>query len=169
MSTHEIANEVRIDAPKKRLWEVMSDFGDVANVSPGITSSQLTSEASGGVGATRHCDFTLMGSSVEERIEEWEDGESIGIHVYESKRLPFVKNQHAHFKLAEAGEGSKLVAHLRYDIGGGPVGAIMHTVMLKKQLAKGWRIFVAGVKHHAETGELVDSNTRVPVEAVSPV
>jgi len=30
-----------------------------------------------------------------------------------------------------------------------------------------WKIFLAGVKQHVETGEVIDQDTRVPVDAVS--
>ena len=81
-----ITRKVTINAPKQKVWEALADFGNVFKLSPNLKKSYLTSDQQEGIGATRHCDFVNMGAQVEERIVEWDEGESIKIDIYESKK-----------------------------------------------------------------------------------
>jgi len=83
-----IARKVTVNAQSQKVWEALADFGSVSRLSPNIIKSFKTSEQTGGVGATRHCDFAAMGAQVEERIVEWNEGESMKIDIYESKNMP---------------------------------------------------------------------------------
>ncbi|MCI0839738.1 MAG: SRPBCC family protein, partial [Chloroflexi bacterium] len=51
------ATSVRIEAPKERVWEVLSDLGSIYKWNPGITHSYTTSEAATGENAMRQCDL----------------------------------------------------------------------------------------------------------------
>ena len=82
---------VLVNAPKQKVWEALADFGNVQNLSPGVRKSYLTSEQLNGVGAERHCDFSAMGAEVEERIVAWNEGESMEIDIYESKKIPMIE------------------------------------------------------------------------------
>lgn len=168
MKGQEISYAVRIEAAPQRVWDILADFGKVANYNPNVTSSTLTSETEEGVGATRHCDLSMFGASIEERIVEWNAGESLGIEIYESKRLPIVRDQRASLRVEPEGSGAVLSGTLTYRVGLGPIGAAINALAVRKQLTKGWRGFLAGVKLHAETGTLVDGDTPVPVEDVRP-
>lgn len=54
MST--LTKEIRIQAPKAAVWEVLADLGSISTWQPGVSASRSTSEEPGGEGATRHCD-----------------------------------------------------------------------------------------------------------------
>lgn len=43
----------------------------------------------------------------------------------------------------------------------GPVGALMDQAMVKPQFAKSFEGILAGLKHHCETGEMVDRTTQI--------
>lgn len=167
MSDHQIVYAARIEAPAARRWEVISDFGNISNAAPQVTASRLTSSQSSGVGATRHCDLSLFGSTVEERIVEWNEGRSLKIDIYESKRIPLVGKQSATFVVEADGDGSRVTATLDYEIKYGPFGGLMHAAMLRRKLDSSWLAFVAGIKHFAETGEPVEQSTQLPVAQVS--
>ena len=66
--------KVRINEGKEKVWEIMADYGGVANWAPTITSSNLLTDANGGMGARRTCDH-ISGAAIEEVITEWEEGE----------------------------------------------------------------------------------------------
>ena len=68
-----IEKNIIIDAPKDAVWSTLADFGAIRNFHKGLKNSYSTSEANGGLGATRHCDLKPMGS-IEERITRWEEG-----------------------------------------------------------------------------------------------
>ena len=64
----------------------------VANWAPTITSSNLLTDANGGMGARRTCDH-ISGAAIEEVITEWEEGEYYSYEMTTSlgpvKTLPF--------------------------------------------------------------------------------
>lgn len=81
-----VVRRIEIEASPARVWEVLADFGNVYRWNPNVSASHSTSVASGGVGATRHCD--LKGGSIEERIVEWRDGRSLTLEIYEAQGSP---------------------------------------------------------------------------------
>ncbi len=167
MTEKVLTYHIHIDAPKDVVWQKIADFGNVSNLSPGIKKSYLTSETTHGVGATRHCDLALYGSTVDERIVEWTEGESFRIDIYESSRLPMIKTSGGSFLVEEDDTGTRLTGSLHYTLKYGPIGSIFEALALRKQLSKEWKIFLAGTKKHIESGTLIDRETRVPVDAVS--
>ena len=166
MKAHEIRYQVQVDAPIDQVWETLADFGNVANYNPGVVSSHSTSDAPTGLGATRHCALALFGASVEERIVGWSEEELLEIDIYDSSRFPVVTNAGATFTLDSDGEGTIVEGVLHYDLKYGPIGSALHSMSIRTQSDRAWRLFLAGVKKHVETGEAIDKDTRVPVEAV---
>lgn len=166
---NKITHEVWIDAPRQKVWDVLADFGNVYLTNPYITKSYLTSDQKTGVGTTRHCDLTLFGATVEERIIGWDEGRSIEIDIYDRKNLPVIKTQGAAFTLQDENGGTRLRGAIHYTLKYGPIGALMNTFMLKPQNTKAWTTFLAGIKHYAETGEAIDSNVYLNLEPVTAV
>ena len=68
-----VTSEIRIDAPRDKVWDVVADLGTVSVWNPVLADSHYTSEAKEGVGASRHCDFP-DGGYVKERATEWKPG-----------------------------------------------------------------------------------------------
>ena len=166
MTEQAITYTTTIEQPRAHVWQILADFGNVSNISPGVKASRLTSsQEEVGLGTTRHCDLALFGATLDERIVEWEERKLLGIDIYETSRLPIVKDQYATFRLADEGDGTRLSATFRYRVGAGPVGRMMHAMVMRKQLDQGWRQFVAGIKLHAETGAVIELRTEVPEQA----
>lgn len=163
-----ISREVAIDATKEKVWNVVANFGAIDMASPGVKKSYLTSEQQAGVGTERHCDLDFMGASVEEKIIEWKEGESIKIDIYGRKNLPFIKDMIAEFVVREDEGKTILSATLEYAMDGG-VGKLMNSVMMKRMNTKSWNRLLAGFKKHSETGERVDQNTDLDLGAVVEV
>ena len=61
--------EIRIDAPREKVWDVIADVGSVSVWHPFLSNSYYTSEAKEGLEAARHCDFP-DGGYVKERTLE---------------------------------------------------------------------------------------------------
>jgi carbon monoxide dehydrogenase subunit G len=165
MKNTTIKNTVIINAKKDRVWEILSDFGNVQNLSPGIAKSYLTSDINNGLGATRHCDFTSMGSQVEEKIIEWNQGNSFKIELYDTKNIPMIKGMNAHFKLEDHNNGTELTTTFEYYMNNF-VGDIMNGLKMKKMNEKSWVLFLVGIKHYTETGESVTKETKLDLSAV---
>lgn len=167
MSKNEFRYQVHVDAPPERVWATIADFGNVANYNPGVSSSHSTSDEPTGLGATRHCDLTRFGASLEERIVGFEENERLDIDIYDAKRLPGFTGLGATFRVEANGGGTILEGALRYDTTLGPVGAAIGAAT-RRQNAKAWKAFLAGIKEHVENGTMIEADTPVPVEAVVP-
>jgi len=164
-----ITRKVSINAPKQKVWEALADFGNVQCLSPNIKKSYLTTEQKNGIGAERHCDFVSMGAQVEERIVEWNEGESFKIDIYESKNMPMISGMKAEFKVSGKDDDTTLViGSFEYGMTNA-LGGIINSIAMKKMNEKAWLGFIAGIKHHIETGEDVDKGTQLDVSPVEEV
>jgi len=160
-----IDRKVRIHAPKQKVWDTLADFGNVYKLSPNLQSSHSTSELKSGLGAERHCDFTAMGAEVEERITEWNEGESMKIDIYESKKIPMIAGMGAFFTVKSEGEFTVLSGTFQYHMTN-PLGNLLNNLAMKKANIKNWEQFMAGIKHHVETGEDVIEQTSLNTAVV---
>ena len=166
-SMHKITGSLVVNAPREQVWNVLADFGNVYKVSPGVKHSHSTSEAPNGEGATRHCDLSLMGATVEERITRYEAPSLMEIDIYEWKKLPFMKKLGADFTLDEQGDKTLLTGVFWYEMTRNPVGHVMNALMMKRMNKKTWVQFMAGIKHYAETGDAVEDSTTLDLAAVT--
>jgi carbon monoxide dehydrogenase subunit G len=161
-----ISRKIEINASKTDVWKAIANFGEICHASPGVLKSHVTSEQTKGVGATRHCDFSMMGASAEERILEWNEGESMSIGVYEFKKLPGIKTMVANFSVREtANNKTELTATLEYSMKN-PFFNIMNVMMMKGMNTKNWNSVLAGHKKYVETGEIVTENTVLELDKV---
>lgn len=71
-----VSATVEIEAPADKVWAVLADFGNIEAFNPGLTASYITGDSPSGVGATRHCDLSFAGASIEERISRPSAGSS---------------------------------------------------------------------------------------------
>ncbi len=151
---------IQINAPKEKVWEVLADLGGIDKWNPGVSHSYSTSPETGGEGATRHCDLqNAKGGSIgylEERAFDWRDGDGFIIDVYESN-LPLKRN-HVRFDLESNGDGTIVTITPDYALKFGPLGVLADLLIARRQLKKGMADMAAGLKHHIETGGLVDKS-----------
>ena len=157
---------VAVDAAPSTVWAALADVGNVAAWNPGITSARVTSEADRGVGATRECVLSPMGT-VQERITAWIDERLITVEIYERKRMPAIRRALATIELAAANGGTSVTCRLDYEVGLGPVGRGLNASMLRRMFGRSLTGMLAGLKHHVETGEDVAGVRRLPIREVS--
>jgi uncharacterized protein YndB with AHSA1/START domain len=162
-----IQHEVYIAAPPAQVWQALADFGNIAIYNPGVSHSYLTSEQEQGVGMTRHCDLTLPGASLEERIIDWQEGQSYTLEIYQGQKLPPVHYIHVTLAVQPESEGSRASTRMEYKLKYGFLGALMDRLMVNKGMSGGMQGLLAGLKHYCETGELVESEQQVSLHAVA--
>ncbi len=165
MSTTTITRSVAINLPKEKVWEALADFGNVYQLSPNIVKSYSTSEQKQGMGATRHCDFAAMGAQVEERIVQWSEGEYMKIDIYETKNMPMITGMEAEFWVKADGDATIVTGTFEYQMTN-VLGNLLNNLSMKKINEKTWVKFLAGIKHHLETGEEVDKTTNLDASTV---
>jgi hypothetical protein len=160
-----ISREIEINASKEAVWNAIAKFGDICHASPGVKTSHVTSEQQEGVGATRHCDFTMNGATAEERITKWNEGESLTIEVYNLKKMPGIDTMEAEFVVRTENDKTILSASLNYSMKN-VFFDFMNAVMFKNMNIKIWNSVLAGHKKYIETGERVVEDTALELGKV---
>ena len=144
------ATSVRIEAPKERVWEVLSDLGSIYKWNPGITHSFTTSDVATGENAMRQCDLP-DGGFLRERAFNWSEGECFTIEIYETS-LP-LKESFVDFRATPEGEATVVNLKMDYKLKFGPIGALMDAAFAGRQARNGMADMLAGLKDYVETGK----------------
>ncbi len=138
-----------IAADKSAIWDILADFPNISRWNSGVTNSVSTSEATEGVGASRHCDLAPLGG-LEETIREWEPGTKIAISIDSAKKLP-IKSGLASFSMTDAGDETSFEVSYDYQPRFGPLGSLLGPV-LDKQFKKGFSGFLDDLETAAKAG-----------------
>lgn len=127
---------------------MLAAFGNIETFNSGLTASDPIAGATTGIGATHHCDLTVPGASIEERIVDWADGQSYRAEIYDGVRNPFATAfaTPSVNPLAE-GHGSTVRMSTEWKAKGGVLGALLDRG-LRAQNRKAITGVLAGLKHH---------------------
>jgi carbon monoxide dehydrogenase subunit G len=153
-----LKREIEINASKEKVWQALSNFGNICHAHPAVLTSHLTSKQESGIGATRHCNFSMMSATAEERVIDWKEGEYMKIEAYELKNLPGIKTMFVDFAVRQKGNTSVLTSTMEYSMKN-PLFDLMNVFMMKRMNAKLLDGIVAGHKKYIETGEIVTQKT----------
>lgn len=153
-----IKKEIEINLSRAAVWKILSDFGNICHGHPAVSKSYVSSEQKQGVGATRHCDFTMMGASAEERVVQWNEEKNIKISVYQLNKMPGIKTMELDLVLRDSQEGTVLTGVMEYSMKNGFFDVMNHLVM-KSMNAKLLSGILAGHKKYMETGEVINDKT----------
>ena len=159
---------IDIRMPVDKVWPILADFGNICHGHPAVQTSRVTSAQTSGVGATRHCDFTVMGGSAEERVTEWVEGQTVTVEVYELRKMPGLKTVTLRLDIKPNGVASVLTATMTYSMQNGFFD-ILNTLVMKSMNARLLKGILAGHKKYIETGEMVTSNTLLDLSLVRTV
>ena len=144
----EVTGEIRIEAPRAKVWEIIADLGGVSVWNPVIAKSYYTSEAKEGADASRHCDFP-DGGYVNERVVEWKSGEAYKMHIYDGT-VPF-DNFYGSFDLRDDGPGTVVKLMLGFEV---KPGAPIDTAEAERQNREDLiPAVLSGLRHYVETGQ----------------
>lgn len=160
-----IKREIEINQPKDKVWQALSDFGNICHGHPGIKKSFITSTQKTGVGTTRHCDFVMMGASAEEKAIEWNDGKNIKIAVEELKKMPGIKTMALDLAIRQTNDKTILTGTMEYSMKN-VFFDLMNVVMMKKMNTKVLDEMMAGHKMYIETGTIVNEKTKLDISPV---
>jgi carbon monoxide dehydrogenase subunit G len=158
-----VAEEIRINAPKSQVWDIINDLAGIQNFSPDVRKSYYSTDLKEGLDAARICEFH-NDITVAEKVIDWENGKSLTLSVdFTSGMKPPVKNITGQLSLREDGSHTIVTMQLTYDTKLGVIGKAMNQVMIKSQYKKTIQRILDGLKYHAETGQVVD--TKIPSQA----
>ena len=137
-----------INAPVERVWEVLSDFGSISQWSPGVKTSELTSEGPVEEGTTRYCTFAPLGG-VNERIDGYVPLQRLTVSLYETFKLP-ISGAVADFNISANGETTDLT--LDYSYTPNRLGSLL-TSTTEKQMRKGIKGLADALKTESERAD----------------
>ena len=164
MST-QIIREIQIQLPQDKVWAKLADFGNICHGHPAVKKSFITSAQKTGVGATRHCDLTMIGATAEERVIEWTEGQSITIEIYELRNMPGIDKLTLQLSDRSVTGGTVMRGEMNYTMKNWFFD-IMNSVMMKSMNAKLLDGIMAGHKKYMETGEIVNEKTPLDLSQV---
>lgn len=148
------AEAVRIIARSpEALWPLVSDVLAVQRWHPSVARAELLSVTSTGLGAARRCHF-YDGTNVREEVVTLDEGRRVRMALSEFS-VPMTRLE-AEFQLTPTAEGQTEVRFgLDYVVKFGPLGRLLGATVMRGQLRKMAAKVLAGLEHHARTGEQV--------------
>lgn len=146
-------------APVNRVWDIISNYGDVYLYHPKVKSAPILSNNDKGIGAKRRCVFYDKSSVVEE-VTNWNEGRSISVVLSEMTSMP-LKRANATIQVeAVDSETSTLSIDMNFDVKWGPLGWVMGKLMIRPMMKKMFTNVLKGLEYYAVTGKSVEN--RVP-------
>jgi len=158
---------IDISMPVHKVWPILADFGNICHGHPAVRKSRVTSVQTSGVGATRHCDFTMMGGSAEERVTEWVEGQTVTVEVYELHKMPGLKTVKLRLDIVPNGNATVLTGTMTYSMQNAFFD-LVNTLVMKSMNTKLLNGILAGHKMYIETGELVTDKTPLDLSLAIP-
>lgn len=164
----EITSEIRINAPKEKVWAIIADLGGVQNFHPGVKKSYYTSANKKGIEASRVCELLPIGS-VEESAVQWHEGEGYVLQIFPLEKAPPFKKAFGRFTLKKDGQRTCVIFTVEYSLKFGPIGRLMNKLLVKPQFRKVVPAVLTGLKHYTETGEVVTPEVLKKPEKLNPL
>jgi ligand-binding SRPBCC domain-containing protein len=144
-----LENTIRIDAPRERVWAVLSALDALERYDPGIRRSEIVSEERRGPGAARRCDLA-PGGWFKERVVEWRPSESLSFELFDCT-LPVRHLRHS-YAIESDGATTLVRQRMEYQLKFGPLGRLMDALMVRGKWDAGIKSFLAGLKRYVEEG-----------------
>ena len=150
---NEAVYSFRLEMPRQKAWEKLKDFTLAPNYVPGVKSVKIMTDKKEGVGASRR----VFPKKMDETVVEWNEGYGFILKLHKGTGGPPFPFSKAGFRYAitEDGNRTKFTVGLMYDMGMGPLGAIMNRLFLGKIIEGIVRDIGLCLKHFYETGEPV--------------
>ncbi|NCF62719.1 MAG: hypothetical protein GWP58_07695 [Gammaproteobacteria bacterium] len=144
-----LSEQVDINAPAQAVWEVLADFGGVADWAPYMRKSHLIGDLQSGIG-TRRGMRHAWGFRFEESVTEWNEGDGYSFDVF---RAPFPMKDVKESWIAGRDNGLSTVStRVTYEMHLGPVGRILDWMMVRFIVQREMRAGLRGLKQYLETG-----------------
>jgi hypothetical protein len=158
MQLKKIHCEMQIRATADKMWEILTQYGDVSRFHAGVVESHKEngSDNRASLGCERICNIVDMGLKImlKERIVEYKEGQSYKYEVHEWKNFP-IQKMYFGFKILDIANGyTNLGIEIEYK-----AKPAFLTPLMAGKMRKLARDVMLGYKHYTETGQ-----KRVPIK-----
>jgi ligand-binding SRPBCC domain-containing protein len=142
-----LEERVEIKAPVALVWDVLADFGGVAQWAPYMRKSHLIGEQRTGVGMRRGMRHA-WGFRFEEVVTQWHDGKGFAFDVL---KAPFpMRDVKEVWVLASEDGHTAVETQVRYGAYLGPLGTLVDWLLVRFIVRREMRAGLRGLKDFAE-------------------
>lgn len=143
-----IHNEILIQAPVEKIWEVLASPELLDKYDPTVRKSSLISNERTNSGAKRRVDMLDGKNWFEEKITEYKPNEAL---TYELTACSFPVHKLKHsYSFQKLGGQIKVTQVMEYTVKFGLLGRFLDVLMIRKQSDAGIKKFFAGLKSYIE-------------------
>jgi ligand-binding SRPBCC domain-containing protein len=154
-----LEERVEIEAPAASVWQVLADFGGVADWAPYMRSSHLVGEQPSGVG-TRRAMRHAWGFRFEEAVTQWHEGKGFSFDVL---RAPFpMLNVKEAWVMARENGYTVVSTQVRYGMRLGLIGRALDGLLVCFLVRREMRAGLRGLKQHVESRHPQPAAAAVP-------
>ncbi len=152
--------QITINTPKHKLWETVSDLGNVYRFHPGVKKSYYTNNQKPGIGAARICELQPSGKILE-TVKKWNEGNGFLLQIDPIEKAPPVKNFSGLFELKEHdSQNTQISLTVNYGMKLGAIGMLLNKLVIQSKMENGIEDLLKGLKIHAEKGlEIKDAKS----------
>ena len=142
-----LEERVEIRAPAHQVWDLLADFGNVAEWAPYMRQSRLLDGPSTGIGMRRGMRHA-WGFRFEEEVTQWHEGKGFAFDVL---KAPFpMKDVKEVWVLAPEDGHTAVETQVRYGAHLGFLGQIVDWLVVRFVVRREMRAGLRGLKNHAE-------------------
>ena len=156
---HEATARLVVDVPKERAWELLQDLSIAHNYVPGLTGSEITTDKTSGVGASRRV-YRKSGGFIDETVSSWQEGTGFVLRLHRGNRGPAIPFSDAQFRyrIEDAGsDTTALTVSLLFNMRWGALGRFVYSRLLHHVIRRVVRDIALSLKRYYETGEPVSA------------
>jgi ribosome-associated toxin RatA of RatAB toxin-antitoxin module len=143
-----IKNEIIINAPIEKIWEALTNVGELDKYDPTVEKSTVLSETNKGIGAKRKVTMKDGKNWFDEKCTIAIQNEAL---TYELTDCSFpVKKLNHSYTFEQNGNQIKVKQVMKYEVKFGFLGKILDGLVMRKQSDKGIKQFLNGLKSYTE-------------------
>jgi hypothetical protein len=120
-----------MDMSRVKAWDILRDLSKAHYYVPGLVNTEITTEKTTGVGASRMV-YQSETKGIDETVEEWNEGHGFLIRLHKGDKgapAPFSKG-HFRYAIEDQGDGTQLTCSLIYTMRWGVLGVVLDKLLL---------------------------------------
>ncbi len=143
-----IQNDIIIDAPVDRIWNVLTNLEQLEKYDPTVKKSKLISPEKTGTGAKRKVYMADGKNWFEEKITIFQPNKALTFQLTDCS-FPIKGLQHS-YSFEKIGSQTKVTQVMEYTVKFGFLGKLMDRIVIRKQSDTGIKKFFSGLKSFVE-------------------
>lgn len=144
--------QIMINAPKQKVWNIVSDLGSIYKFNPGVSKSYYATDQIEGIGAARICELQPAGKILE-TVKNWNEGSGFLLQIEPIEKAPPVKDFSGLFELEGLNHHSTQISvTINYGMKLGVIGILLNKLIIQSKMEEGIEALLEGLKLHTEKG-----------------